>query len=107
MNTTLNRLEICHHAAEPTLIDIEHTSTQSLFTNGLLCLLFRTDEENRFPFLGNAAEKIICLVYLAYRLLKIDDIDAIALGEDIPRHLRVPTPCLMSEVNTCLQKLLH
>ena len=35
-------------------------------------------------------------------LLQIDDVDAVALGEDVPRHARIPALGLMSEVDTRL-----
>ena len=41
------------------------------------------------------------------RLLQIDDVDAVALAEDEPLHLRVPAPGLVTEVDTGLQQLLH
>ena len=107
MNAALDRLEVRHHAAEPALIDIEHICTQSLLADRLLRLFLRSDEENRLAFLRNAAEKVIRLVHLAHRLLQIDDIDTVALREDVARHLRVPAARLMSEMDACLQKLLH
>ena len=41
------------------------------------------------------------------RLLEIDDVDAVALTEDEPLHLRVPAPGLVPEVDTGLEHLLH
>src|SRR4029077_13841840 len=40
-------------------------------------------------------------------LLQIDDVDAVALGEDVALHLRVPAPGLVTEVDAALQELLH
>ena len=36
-------------------------------------------------------------------LLQIDDVDAVSLGEDVRSHLGVPTSCLVTEMDTCLQ----
>ena len=47
------------------------------------------------------------LIKLLHGLLQVDDIDAVALGEDELCHLGVPTAGLVTEVHTCLEKLLH
>ena len=107
MNATLNRLEVRQHAAEPTFVDVVHIRTECLLADGLLCLLLRADEEHGLPFLCNAAKEIVRLIHLAHRLLQINDVDTIALREDVTCHLRVPATRLMSEMDTCLQKLLH
>jgi hypothetical protein len=39
--------------------------------------------------------------------LDIDDVDAIALSEDIALHLWIPSASLMSKVNTAVEKLSH
>ena len=106
-NTLLDGLEVRHHAAQPTLIHKELACAHSLFLHGLLRLLLRADEEHGLAFLRNAAQEIVSLIHLPHRLLQIDDIDAIALREDVLCHLRVPPARLMSEVDTCLQQLLH
>src|SRR4029077_17711753 len=41
------------------------------------------------------------------RLVQVDDVDAVALAEDEPSHLRVPAPGLVAEVDPSLQQLLH
>src|SRR5699024_459932 len=45
------------------------------------------------------------IVDVAQRLLQVDDVDAVALGEDEALHLRVPTTGLMSEVNAAVEQL--
>jgi hypothetical protein len=44
---------------------------------------------------------------LAQRLLQIDDVDAVALGEDEPAHLRIPPARLVTEVHTRREQLLE
>ena len=39
--------------------------------------------------------------------LKVDDINAVALSEDVFLHLGIPALGLVAEVDTSLQKLLH
>src|SRR5699024_2992479 len=47
------------------------------------------------------------VVDVAQRLLQVDDVDAVALGEDEALHLRVPTAGLMSEVDAALEQPSH
>jgi hypothetical protein len=39
--------------------------------------------------------------------LQIDDVNAIALPEDVFLHLGIPTARLVTEMNASLQQLLH
>src|SRR5690606_22890172 len=41
------------------------------------------------------------------RLLQIDDVDAVAVGEDEPLHLRVPATGLVPEMRAAVEQLLH
>src|SRR5207248_11469940 len=41
------------------------------------------------------------------RLAKVDDVDAAALGEDEPLHLRVPAAGLVAEMDSGLEQLSH
>ena len=52
-------------------------------------------------------DEVVRLVDVGQRLLQVDDVDAVALGEDEALHLRVPAPGLMPEVDTALEQLLH
>ena len=99
----LNRLEVRQHAAEPALIDIKLPRTRRFLANRILCLLLRTDKENALSCCCNAAKKIIRCIDLADGLLQVDDVDAVALREDVTSHLRIPTTGLMSKVDTCFE----
>jgi hypothetical protein len=39
-------------------------------------------------------------------LLEVDDVNAGALGEDEPPHLRIPAARLVPEMDTCFQQVL-
>ena len=103
LHALLDRLEVRHHAAEPTLVDIELTGALRLGLDGLLRLLLRADEEDALALLSDAAQERVSLVHLLDRLLQVNDIDAVALREDVLRHLRVPAARLMSEMDACLE----
>ncbi len=52
-------------------------------------------------------DEVVGLVDHVERLEQVDDVDAVALGEDELLHLRVPTTGLVAEVQTCLQHVAH
>ena len=53
------------------------------------------------------ADEFVGPIHVLQGLLQVDDVDAIALGEDESLHLRVPAPGLVSEMNTCVQQFLN
>src|SRR5215813_10483142 len=52
-------------------------------------------------------DELVSAVDELQRLLEVDDVDAVALGEYEPLHLRVPPTCLMPEMNAALEQLPH
>ena len=106
-DTGLDGAEVGHHAAQPAVIDIIHVAALGLGLDGLLRLLLGADEQHALAFHRDGANESISLVDLADGLLQINDVDAVALGEDVRRHFGVPAAGLMAEVNAGLQKLLH
>ena len=52
-------------------------------------------------------DEVIGLIDHVERLEQVDDVDAVALGEDELLHLRVPTTGLVAEVQACLQHVAH
>src|SRR6185503_12929016 len=69
--------------------------------------LLRADEEDRAAALGDVAGELVRLFEQRLRLLEVDDVDAAALVEDEPLHLRVPAARLVAEMHPGLQQLLH
>ena len=103
----MNGLEVREHATEPTLIDIRHTYAGRLLCDWLLSLLLGTDEHHRTAMSNGFLDELVGTIDVRQRLLKIDDVDAVALVEDESLHLRVPTAGLMPEVHAAFQQLLH
>ena len=52
-------------------------------------------------------DEVVGVVDVRQRLLQVDDVDAVALGEDEALHLGVPAAGLVSEVDTALEQLAH
>ncbi len=59
------------------------------------------------PRSNDVAHELLRELELAQGLLQIDDVDAVALGEDEPAHLRVPAARLVAEVDAGFEQLLE
>ena len=101
----MHRGEVGEHTAQPTLTDVGHTDTASLLVNGFLRLLLGTDEQDGAAVGDRLLDELVGPVDVGQRLLEVDDVDAVALGEDEALHLGVPTTGLVPEVDAALQEL--
>ena len=72
---------------------------------GFLGLLLGADEQHLAAAGDGVLDEGVRAVDVGQRLLQVDDVDAVALGEDEPLHLRVPTAGLVSEVDAALEEL--
>ena len=103
----LDRLEVGQHATEPTLRDEHATTTFGFITDDGGELALGADEEDVLTAQDDFAHELLRELDLAQRLLQIDDVNAIALGENEPAHLGVPTTGLVTEVNARGEQLLE
>ena len=103
LNTGLDGLEVCQHTTQPSLVNEVHTAALSLCLDRILCLLLCTYKEDLAALSNSIKYCLVSLVHLYNGLLKIDDVDPVSLCVDVLRHLGVPTSCLVSEMNTCLE----
>src|SRR5205814_631785 len=78
-----------------------------LFGDRLLRLLLRADVEDGAAVGDGLLDELERAIDVVQRLLEVDDVDAVTLGEDVALHLRVPAPGLVTEVDAALQQLLH
>ena len=106
-DTGAYRLEVCKHAAEPSVGNIVFFTSLGFCLDGFLSLLLGSHEEDRLSFDSYVPEEEICLIDLAYCLLQVDDVDPVSLSKDVLFHLRIPSSGLMTEMDSCFQKLLH
>src|SRR5690606_22803455 len=99
--------EVRQQPAEPALVDVVHPAALGLFGDDVLCLPLRADEQDR-PALGREiGEELFRLAEQLDRLAEVDDVDAVALAEDVLLHLRVPALRLVAEMDSGLQQFLH
>ena len=99
--------EVGQRAAHPALVDEWHASLGGLFGDGVLGLLLGADEQHGFAFGGLLTDKRHSLVEATHRLLQIDDVDAVALGEDERPHTRIPPTRLMAKMHPRFEQGLH
>src|SRR5215472_8637156 len=94
-------------AAEPAVIHEKRAAALGLFGDGFLGLTLGTDKQNRPTLPGNVTDKAGSFTEHFQSLLQVDDVNAVALPEDVFLHLGIPTARLVTEVNAGLQQLLH
>src|SRR5207302_6790819 len=72
-----------------------------------LRLALGADEQNSLAFDGGILHKLGRVLEHLQRLLKIDDVNAVALAEDEFLHLGVPALGLVPEVDARFEQLFH
>ena len=98
-------LEVGEHATEPALVDVGHPDPGRLLGDGLLRLLLGADEQHLAAAGDGVLDERVGAVDVGQRLLQVDDVDAVALGEDEALHLGVPATGLVPEVDAALEEL--
>src|ERR1700680_3642 len=106
-NTLLNCLKICQGAAQPALVDVEHAGALCFLADNVLCLLFCADEQKYLAAARHVFDCVIDFTQLDHRLLQVDDVDAVALLENVAGHLRIPATGLVPEMDSRFEELLH
>ena len=99
--------EVGQHAAEPALVDVRHPAGLGVLGDRALGLLLRADEEDGAAVGDEVADERVGGLDAAQRLAQVDEIDPVALTQDVALHLRVPSARLVAEVDSGLQKLSH
>ena len=107
LKALVHRLEVGEHAAEPTLVDVGHADALGLLLDRLLRLALGADEQDRAAAGDGVLDELVAGVDVGERLLQVDDVDAVALGEDESLHLGVPATGLVPEVDAALEQLTH
>ena len=79
-----------------------HSGALGFLRDRLLRLLLRSDEEDLPAVRSQVSHEDVRLFDARERLLKVDDVDAVALHEDETLHLWVPPAGLVPEVHAGL-----
>ena len=79
-----NSLEVGEESTEPALVDVGLAYAQCLLSDGALCLLLGTNEEDGSAVSDGLFDVVVNCVDVTQRLLKVNDVAARALGQ--PHH---------------------
>ncbi len=99
--------EVGEHAAQPAVVHVGHLGPLGLALDDLTGLLLGADEEDGAGVGDGVPQEVVRLFDALHRLPKVDDVDAVALPEDVRGHLGIPAPGLVPEVDARLQQLSH
>src|SRR5690606_34854494 len=99
--------EVREHPAQPAVIDVVLAAALGRLRDGLLRLTLRPDEQHAAAAGDHIAHGLERTVQQENGLLEIDDMDPVADAEEIARHLRVPAPRVMAEMDAGLEQLAH
>jgi hypothetical protein len=80
--------------------------SQRFFRDDVLGLPFGADEQNRLAFRRQVCHELFGVAELLGGLVQIDDVDAVALSEDVVLHLRIPPLRLVAEVHSGFEQVL-
>ena len=94
-------------ATQPAVVDIEHAAAVGFFGDGVLRLPLGSDEKNDLASGGQVSDPLAGFLEHLQGLLQIDDVNAVALAEDVFLHAWVPALRLMPEVDSRFEQLLH
>jgi hypothetical protein len=93
-------------AAEPALGHERHAAALGLLGDRFLRLALGADEQHVLALRGDILNVLQRVLQQPVRLLQVDDVDAVALTEDVLLHLRVPAPGLVAEMHAGLEQVL-
>ena len=107
VDATLDGLEVGQRSAQPSLVHVPLVRALGFGGDDILGLLLGADEQHLASAGGQLHHRPVRVVDQPHRLLQIDDVDPVALRENVAAHARVPSPGLVAEVNAGLQQGLH
>ena len=96
-------LEVGQKTTQPALVDVGLAHAGCLLRHRLLSLLLRSHEENGSAVRNGLFDEVVGLIDEGQGLLKVDDVNAAALGQDKALDFRVPAAGLVSKVNASVQ----
>ena len=102
-----DRLGVGERTAEPALGDVELADARRAVLDEFGNLLLGGDEENVLARENGVAEELGGFVEESDALGEVDDVDTVALIEDIALHLGVPALRLVTEVETSVEHILE
>src|SRR5271167_4361026 len=89
------------------MVHKERAAALRLFSHSFLRLPLGAHKQNGLTLRGKIANKPARLAEHLEGFLQVNNVDPVALSENIFLHLRIPSSRLVAEVNSSLQQLFH
>ena len=99
--------EVGEQPAQPALGHVGHAAALGLLGDRLLGLALGADEQDVLALGGQVLHELQRVLEQPVGLLQVDDVDPVALAEDVLLHLRVPAAGLVPEVDARFEQVLH
>jgi hypothetical protein len=100
-------IDFCTVSAEPALIDVELTAAFGFFFDGILRLALGSDKQEARTVHRFLSHEFDCFFEKPLGFLKINNVNSVALSEDVLFHLRVPPLDLVAEMDASLKQFFH
>src|SRR5207248_2866411 len=100
LNGFADRGKICEHSAWPTVGCMILSAADRLFFDGAAKLFLRADKKKTLSFGCQTLGGVQCIFGKLLSFFKIDNVDSIALHEDVWLHLRIPAAGKMPKMST-------
>jgi hypothetical protein len=98
---------VSEETAEPAAVDVRHAGAGGFLGDGILRLALGADEEDELTGGGEVGDELGGFLEELEGLLEVDDVNAVALSEDVFLHLGIPALGLMPEVNSSFEQFFH
>jgi len=92
---------------QPALGDIVHAGFQRRVNDSVARLTLRTDKEDVLALGGHVREELFGAQDALHGFADVDDVDQIALTEDVGLHLGIPPARTMAEVDSRIDQVLY
>ena len=100
-----DRLEVRQQPAEPAMVHVRLAGRLGDLLDAVAGLLLGADEQHRAAAPRQPVGEALRRAEQRLGAQQVDDVDAAALAEDEPAHLRIPAARLVAEVHAGLQQL--
>ena len=98
--------EVGEHTTGPALDYVRHVHRCCLLSHALLSLLLSSYKQNLLAALGHLLQCLSSVVDLGHSLVEVDDMNAVALHEDVGSHGGVPLSLEVTKVTASLQQCI-
>ena len=103
----LDRLEVGQHAAQPAVVDVRAAGAERFFLDDLARLALGADEQDTALVGSQLAHEFHRVLVHDQGFFQVDDMNLVAMAENVRGHLGVPETGLVSEMDARFQHLTH